>query len=586
MNGFLILSAVLAASAPPPEILEAPDGTRQPGLLAEDPAGGFAFRPATGNPFPLSEGMTIRPADPPEATIAGAPPFRALLGSGQQVSGRLLGFDAGSIRLETRQGAPPVTIARPGALALTQRSGEALLLDEDFESLPAPGWEIKGDVSASDRFALRGRRSARLAPPEASLARTLPKPLDSGRVELAFRDEGDTTPDASWSIDFVFRRGLATERIVITPTLGWSGGLLAVRSFGDNGAPALAVQHLVRKPGWRRMIARFGPGGISIAVDGDELARSREWPGALLEVRFACQSKGKVEGREAFIDDLRIVRLAEPSGPGEVDPTQDGADLITGDQWFGDIPSGDAAQFSIEAAGRTHRLSWDQVARVNFRRTIHPGKALEGLWVRASWRAAPDPHDEEDRIDGVLRRATDEVIAIETPYAGTIEIPRRALTRLSIQDRAWRWVLDDRPRHLGDEPRASLDPPFPQGSSLEIPFELPDPPPPPLRLAVEVLEVAGEAKNLQFSSLVREGLRSNVKINGEFVDYLNRYIGTENATPETVRLALPDGLLKAGKNTLRLEQSATPKLPNAFDEVGFLKIQLERPLEPKAPPQP
>ena len=79
-------------------------------------------------------------------------------------------------------------------------------------------------------------------------------------------------------------------------------------------------------------------------------------------------------------------------------------------------------------------------------------------------------------------------------------------------------------------------------------------------------------------------LRTNVQINGKFVDYLNRHITSKNETPERIRLPIPAGLLRAGENRLRIEQVAEASNPNSLDDLGVLGIALESDRSRRPPP--
>ncbi len=93
---------------------------------------------------------------------------------------------------------------------------------------------------------------------------------------------------------------------------------------------------------------------------------------------------------------------------------------------------------------------------------------------------------------------------------------------------------------------------------------------------LDVVQVAGEAPDLQFASLVKKGeLRTNLKINGEPFDYVNHFITSRNETPETVRVPISRGLLRAGKNVIRLEQTGTAENPNFLDDLGLLSLAVE-----------
>jgi hypothetical protein len=95
---------------------------------------------------------------------------------------------------------------------------------------------------------------------------------------------------------------------------------------------------------------------------------------------------------------------------------------------------------------------------------------------------------------------------------------------------------------------------------------------------LDVVQVVGEATDLPFSTLVKKGeLRTNVKINGEPFDYLNHYITSKNETSERIRLAIPKGLLRPGKNVVRLEQAGIASDPNFLDDLGILTVAIEFP---------
>ena len=79
-----------------------------------------------------------------------------------------------------------------------------------------------------------------------------------------------------------------------------------------------------------------------------------------------------------------------------------------------------------------------------------------------------------------------------------------------------------------------------------------------------------------FSDLVKRGeLRTNVKINGEPFDYMNRYVKTRNDVSERIRIPIPREHLRSGKNLIRFEQGGTANDPNYLDDLGVLMIAVE-----------
>jgi hypothetical protein len=66
-----------------------------------------------------------------------------------------------------------------------------------------------------------------------------------------------------------------------------------------------------------------------------------------------------------------------------------------------------------------------------------------------------------------------------------------------------------------------------------------------------------------------------VTVNGQRIDFLNRYVKTPNHTPERVTIPIPVGILRAGKNTLRLELTGKADEAEQLDDFGLLGIALD-----------
>jgi hypothetical protein len=560
------------------ETLESADGGKVGGRLEGDPAGGFRFvAKGSGAVTPLGPGMTVRfPGQEPNVA-AGLPPFRVELGLGQRLSGRLVGLDAREVKLGDVAGDGKVTAARAGVDAVVQRPGESLVLQDGFDALDTARWAVVGEPEVVEEPRLAGTGSLRVAAGGASLTHRLAEPFGSGRLEVAFHDPGTVARGQQWFVDLTFRA--ADGRETIRVVLGWSEESLSVES---PGGPALAVQRLARRPGWHRLAVRFGPEVCEIAVDGNELAHGKGFGGQLVEARLASFGALK-EGDRApagFLDDLRLVRFAEPVGGLETDVSQDEVRLTSGDQLFGEVRRADAERVSLAIDGKDVSLSWGEVSGVYLRRTASPGAPVEGLLVRAEWRAAPgtDPRD-LNVIEGALVNLGPKELTVATPYAGSLAVPRSRLTALAVLGRGLRLVIDPKAHHLGDEVSTTspmLDPPQPEGGVLERAFELPKVPSGAAFLVLDVVQVVGEAPDLQYSALVKKGeLRTNLKFNGEPFDYLNRYITTRNETPERVRIPIPRGLFRPGRNVIRFEQAGIAGDPNYLDDLGLIGVAVE-----------
>ncbi len=561
------------------EALQRSDGRRLGGKLIGDPAAGFQFQvEGSRTPVRLETGSVVVFEGQGPAPSDGFPPFRVELGLGQRISGRLGVVDQDAVHLVDSSAGKALTVSRSGVRAVVQRLGEMQVLEDGFDAIDGKRWTLIGNPEVVDDPRIAGDHSLKIPADGTSLTCRLSEAVGSGRLEVAFHDTGLVATGHQWFVDLLFRgpTGMETVRAV----LGWSDESLSVES---PGGPALAVQRLTRKAGWHRLSLRFGPGQTEVAVDGNDLAHGKGPGGPLVEIRLASYKSGKTaapDGLAGYLDDLRLVRFAEPVAGLEIDPTQDEVRLAGGDQLFGTIQSADGARIRLSVDEQEVTLPWSEVSGLDFKRVSNPGQPIEGLLVRVDWRAAPgnEPHD-LDQADGALASLSDATLTLSTPYAGTLTIARDRLRRLQVLGRGRRVVIDATAHHLGDEIVGSplpLDPPQPEGGTLERSFGLTEVPAGPSFLTFDVVQVAGEASFLPFSDLVKNGeIRTNLLLNGKPLDYLNRHITTKNETAERIRVSIPDGLLQKGKNTLRLEQTGKADDPTQLDDLGVLEIGFE-----------
>lgn len=585
----LIAMATLCAASPgadPPsrpadqgggESIVGPDGARIPGRIQADAALGFLFVPDQGGAVPLATVGEVRNDEQAQAgePAEAVPPFQVLLGLDQRISGKLGEVGATVVRLSDGPSHEPVSINRAGTLALIQRPGEAQVLRDDFETLALDRWTLTGEPELSAESRLSGSLGLLLPVGGASVTHHLAEPVDSGTLEIAFRDGAVRVARQRWFVDLAFRDG--DELQPIRAVLGWNEETPAVES---PRGPTLNVQRLIRRPGWHRLVVRFGPKRTDLAVDGDELAHGEGVAGPLAEVRLATEPVGDAEapGRLAVhLDDLRIFRLVEPAGPPEVDPSQDSVRLITGDQLFGSVRGANADRVALEIDGKGREFGWSDVAGLRFRREPRTSPMIEGLLVRADWRPGPggDVHD-LDRLEGVLTGVNDAQIILTTPYAGTVKVPRDRLRRLQVLGPTRRIMLSPFSYHLGSRVDDDLDPPQPEGGTLSIDFTLDRLVPEPASLALDVVKAVGVLGNLEFSAEVKEGfLRTHIQINGRQLSDLNSLIYTSNEVPERIKVPIPAGVLAMGINHLRFTQTGMRADPGMLDNLGLLAIALE-----------
>lgn len=509
-----------------------------------------------------------------------------------RISGTLKELGSTAIGFSVPWDEQSLRLPRAAARAVIQLPGESRIFADGFESLDSGRWALEGSPATAEGEHLGGRKSLRIAPGVNRITHTLKEPLTSARIDLAFHDSGKVLAGNRCGVELTFRGPSGPRDLKID--LGWQEESLTVES---PGGPALAVQRLARVPGWHRLSARFSAETTEISVDGKLLANGKGPVGPLTAVRLGSSASADkpappaAEDAAYHFDELQLTRFAEPPSTVEVDVTQDEARLIVGDQLFGSIERADGERIVMTVDTRTVDLPWSEVGGLYFRRVVAPGAPVEGTLVRVEWTpgAGADPRD-PDYAEGALAEVSATTIALATPYAGILRLPRDRVRSIGMQGHGRRIVIDPSSHHLGDEISVEpplLDPPLPEGSNLERMLVLPAPVDGPAFLALDVLQVVGEEFGLPFSDFIRKGeLKTYVAIGGNRIDYLNRHIKTRNDTVERIRIPIPPGSLKAGKNVIRIEQTATADDPTGYDDLGILQMALEIDSKPETSTKP
>ncbi|WP_165253186.1 hypothetical protein, partial [Paludisphaera soli] len=578
--GALGAAALVVPRAPaaPPDRLERPGGPRVEGRLRFDPDAGFRFE-AAGEPGAPAQARAVGPGGvvefTPGAAPAAIPPlFQAGLGESGRISGTLRAVAEDAVTLAVPWQAEPVSLRRPGVQWLVQRLGEARVLADGFDALD-PAWGVVG----RPRAVVEDGESALLLPPTGtSIERRFGEPIDAGRVDLTFRDDGAVRADRRWTLELTFRApgGPASVRVL----LGWAEESLAVET---PEGPSLAVQRLARTDAWRRLTVRFGADRTEIAVDDKDLAHGRGPAGPLESIRIATAGEpADEEGPGAYVGEIQVARSAQVPSSLEIDPSQDEARLVVGDQLFGAIRVGGRDKVAMLVDDRPVDLDWADLAGLYFRRDPAAGAAVSGALARVEWRAGGDePDGLPDFAEGAVAALTDDALTLATPYAGTLRIPRDRLTSLRVLEPGLRLVIDPCAHHLGDEVSTTppmLDPPMPEGGVLERPFDAPADAlaAGPAFAVLDVLGVVGAATGLPFSDYVRRGeLKTYLVVNGRRVDDLNRHVPDANETPRRIRVPIPADALRPGGNALRIEQTGIADNPEWFDDLGILGVAVE-----------
>jgi hypothetical protein len=184
--------------------------------------------------------------------------------------------------------------------------------------------------------------------------------------------------------------------------------------------------------------------------------------------------------------------------------------------------------------------------------------------------------EEPDLLEGVLQALDERRLTLRHPLLGKLEIERDKLQSVQRLFHGRRVELDTGIHHLGDRDRhvAELEPARAEGPNLRLPFRL-DAVPAEARVVVQVVHLKGPGDGLA-AALERGERRTEVVVNGQRVDYLNRHVGRASPTPLFLRIVLPRRVLQTGDNVLEIRQ--TPDLATERHEsCGILGVALELP---------
>lgn len=551
------------------------------GRLHFERSTGFRFQ-AEGEAGAAAQVQSIAPGGVVEFTAGGArtvtvpPAFQAMLGETGRISGSLRAISPDAVTLAVPWQSEAVVIRRPGIQSIVQRLGEARILADGFDSLDADVWGVVGQP----RVVVDGGESALMLPPGGtSIEHRFDEAIEAGRVDLTFRDDGVVRPGKSWSLVLNFRGpgGTAPLRVL----LGWAEESLAVET---PDGPGLPVQRLARNDAWRRLTIRFVGDRTEVSVDGKDLAHGRGPTGPLESIRIVATGEPAEDANiGGCLGAIQVARFAAVPSSLELDPSQDEARLVVGDQLFGSVVRGDRDRVEMVVDERPVVLSWKDLAGVYFRRDPAAGAPIAGALARVEWRATDDlvlgVARQPDFAEGAVEALNETALVLATPYSGTLTIPRDRLVRLTVQEPGLRLVIDPCSRHLGNEVATSapfFDPPMPEGGVLERSFEAPPDVAGPAFVILDVLGVVGEATGLPFHQYIARGeLKTYVVLDGRRIDYINRFINNPNETVLRIRVPIPADAVRPGEHVLRIEQTGTAEDPREFDDLGVLGVAVE-----------
>ena len=584
----LLLASVGLAAGARPAAAEEParavlrDGRPVAGHLARRADGTFAFRSGKYL-FPLNDVASVR--FPPRDPVV--PPGLALhcvtLEGGETVRGELRGLDAERLRLRPAWG-PELSLPRAAVARLDCAGDLVPVVLDDFErdrtlwkrNDPPPRREE--GTAASGRFGLAFGAAGQVA------EHRLAAPLAAGRVQVSFHVPAVAAGRRCWcELEFAGRGG--GEPGVVRVEVAGPGRSYAVEAprRDPSGPPDRGAADyrgvLPRSQGWHRLAVEFGPSELVAEIDGYVLlSREGAGPGApLRSVRLASgpATGGEDPGGKVHFDDFVLARREEPLPLGIPfsNRAQDEVVLEPGDQLFGRLAAVSPEGLTLAARFGRRDLAWGEVRSVTFARGPVPLRPTEGQHVRLRLRAGGG---ETDELEGVMLRLDADELALSHALFGELALPAEHAEELRPLFHGRREWLDTEAHHLGRELEPRFVRPRPEGLSLRRTFRLAEV---PRRawLVARVAHLPGPEDGAAVAAALKAGaLRTEVRLNGRAVDYLNRFVDRMSETPAEVRVPLPADQLRAGENVLELRQTADPAAGRVAEcEVLGLRLESE-----------
>jgi hypothetical protein len=308
--------------------------------------------------------------------------------------------------------------------------------------------------------------------------------------------------------------------------------------------------------GWHRLTVHFTKTSISAAIDDRLIWYSQEKgpAGTLQSVRLRCigQDDQEVSGSVAFAD-LALSRLLGPKRKPIGDPDVDEVWLTSGDQLFGHSLAADQKGVTLKDRFGKQEYLWGEIRGIYPKETTVNPQTSEGEQVRLWLR--PGGGREFDELSGVLTSFDDKQLTLDHPHLGKLKIDQNNVVRLARLFVGRRIEIDNKAHHLGDpgQRQALLRPVKAEGGSLQESFKL-ERLPVSCDLLVTVLNLQGPVDGIE-DALKRGELRSEVVLNGQLIDYLNRHVDKAQKDVRVLTIRLSREVLKIGDNELIIRQT-------------------------------
>lgn len=590
-----VVLGVMSVIAGEPEVAVLRDGSRVRGSLV-DSAGRLDWRLDDGRNLPMASVRWVEGRG--GSVVSPRWPLRQVwLRGGGSLTAGWMGSNEKQVRLSLWNNQ---TLEIPvGALeAFGSLASETELLFDDFGE---PRGEWKAEVGRVEIIPLpqeSGESALRLT---AGTRLSLLVPGRRSDMRLALRYRLPLKPEhLRWKVSL---------RAAGDPETGPTD-VLSVRFEKDENNPRLAGtglrvdhQELSAADGWRQLTLLTQDGRVQLLIDGYVRAVGR-MPAMLIEsVSIEADEEGKAPrpgdaAREAdrssvLIDDVHLQGPGPSANekPAEMrqEPDVDGLRLRSGDSLFGAFERATPTDVAFAAAGHKVLMPWRDVERVTLSARPVSLAPVEGVIARLWLRGPSDRLGASlpgDFLVAAVVASDRESLSVSHPSLGRLSIPHGAVRRIEPRYRGKLQVLDPDVHHFGTAVRGEFRRPLPERTPYELEFEteaLGAGEQAVICLATRDVEPCGRDTppgSPHLAELKAGGLRTDVTLNGVGLGDLNSLLKWKQAGPDdlVVRLTVPAGCLKKGRNTIRLSQRSARRDPDSFDdcEVGPIWIEVGR----------
>ncbi len=562
------------------------DGKEISGRLERGADGRFRFQPdqVDSEAISISDIFAIRfdkedGSGETTAVVSAFPPwFQVQLDHDERLFGDLIEIDDTQILFDLGLKQEPLAIKKSGIMSLRQSPEAVVVFDDRFDQSLRSEWRLEGGITLRPQNQDEVEEALVVPATTGKATLWLNEPVSVGTAFVRFGANPNAPKETRWLVRFVFRSDSDPLEIgVRIPTIGEIVELI------EPTEPSLSTQPITLPGSDSVLKLKIGAERVQLSVAGAILAQGSPPDGALVGISIETEEEFREPATTeilAAIDAIRVIQ--EVSTPEDLlpDPSQDSVTLINGDQLWGEARYGDKTTgVGLAIYEHVTVFPWSNVLQLDFERRGKLSRVIEGPIARVEWQHVPGwPLNQSE---GAIVDFNDTELVLETPYAGQLTIPRTSISRIELRGEGTRIVLDPFPRHLGDQVMPDLDPLLPEGDHLEFEIDREMIPGHPAELVLDVVQVEGMYVGASRAADLRRGdLRTLVLLNGESIDFLNRYITKSNSDPARIRIPIPQNALRDGVNQFRIQQVGKADQPEYRDDLGILGIAIEVPGTP------